>query len=65
MSTTPPCNWPRGLDRIAVYVALWALDRIYGGDCETDVRKDFPGEEVECLGCDATRIRVHLRGLLA
>ena len=58
------CNWPRGLDRVAAYVALWALGRIYGPDCETDVREDFTGEEVHCLGCDATRIKVNLRELV-
>lgn len=53
--------WPL-LDRIAARLAIWALQRIYGDPCETDVRGDFPDEpNIQCIGCDATRIVAHLR----
>jgi hypothetical protein len=53
------------LDRIAAHVGIWALRRIYGADCPTDVQDDWPDDpNVRCLGCDATRMVSDMRGLL-
>lgn len=47
----------RGLDWIAARLGCWALRRLFGADCETDVRDDFPGEDVGyCASCDAKRL---------
>ena len=44
-------------DRLAAAVGIWALRRLYGADCPTDVRDDFLGEDVGyCLSCDAGRL---------
>jgi hypothetical protein len=48
------------LDRFAARVGIWALRRLYGADCETDVNADFPGEGMYCISCDAKRIILSL-----
>jgi hypothetical protein len=53
------------LDRIACYLGIWALRRLYGADCETDVRDDFPGEAVNCISCDAKRLVVDMQECLS
>lgn len=54
------------IDRIAVILGTWALRSLYGADCETDVRDDFPDEPgLTCLSCDAKRIVTNMRGLLS
>lgn len=50
------------VDRLAARVGTWALRRLYGADCETDVLDDFPGDTtVRCLSCDATRLVEHMK----
>ncbi len=52
-------NWINSfIDIVAVKVSIWGLRRLFGADCETDVRNDFPEGYVElyCLSCDAKRI---------
>ena len=45
------------LDRIAVYMGIWALRRLFGANCKTDVHDDFPGEpNLVCPSCDAGRL---------
>jgi hypothetical protein len=51
------------LDRIACRVGIWALVRLFG-ECDTDVLDDFPGEGLNCLGCDATRVIKSMREVL-
>lgn len=43
------------LDRVACWAGIWALRRLYG-ECDTDVLEDYPGENLSCIGCDATRM---------
>jgi hypothetical protein len=52
------------LDRVACYLGIWALRRLYGADCETDVEEDWPGEGMVCLSCDARRLVVSMSELL-
>ena len=52
------------LDRVACRVGIWALRRLYGADCETDVRDDFPGEKVDCISCDAKRLVENMQEIL-
>lgn len=54
----------RLLDRLAALLGIWALRRLYGADCDTNIRDDFPGEDVHCLGCDATKIVNHMREIV-
>jgi len=51
------------VDRIACRLGIWALRRLYG-ECETDVREDFPDEKLECAGCDATRMIRRMQELI-
>lgn len=54
----------RTIDRIACLVGAWALTRLYGSDCETSVKEDFPDQPElwdNCLSCDATRIRKNMQ----
>lgn len=45
------------IDRIACHVGTWALRRVFGADCETDVREDWPDEpNMYCVSCDAKRL---------
>ena len=45
------------IDIIAARVGVWALRRLFGGDCPTDVRDDYPGRsDFACLSCDAKRL---------
>ena len=54
------------LDRLAVFVTIWGLRRIYGADCATDVREDFPdAPELYCISCDAGRLIRNMREILA
>jgi hypothetical protein len=54
-NTTDEAAWPV-IDRIAAWVGVWALRRLYG-ECATDVREDFPEDpDVVCIACDATRL---------
>lgn len=56
--------WPL-LDRIAAYAGIWALRRLYGADCLTDIREDFPDDpDVQCYGCDAKRLVEHMRTII-
>lgn len=57
MSETRRCSYRIGIvDRIACSVGIWALRRLFG-ECETDVRKEWPDDpDVQCIGCDATRL---------
>jgi len=57
-------NYGNLMDRIACRFGIWALRRLFGADCEIDVRKEFPGEDVECLSCDATRLVKSMREIL-
>lgn len=52
------------LDRLACHAGIWALRRLYGADCQTDVRDDFPGERTDCLGCAAKRLVMSMQELL-
>lgn len=57
-------SWPL-LDRIAAHVGTWALRRLYGADCQTDVLDDFAGDTtVRCLSCDATRLVAHMQEII-
>lgn len=52
------------LDRLACRLGIWALRRLYG-ECATDVRDDFPDEpDLQCAGCDATRMIHRLQELV-
>lgn len=51
------------IDRLACRVGIWALQRLYG-ECDTDVRDDFPDEKLECAGCDSTRMIRRMQDLL-
>lgn len=63
MTTVDP--WPL-VDRVAAYIGVWALRRLYGANCETDILDDFPGDtSVRCLSCDATRLVKHMREILS
>jgi hypothetical protein len=55
---------PDVLDRIACRLGIWALRRLYGADCATDVRADFPGEDLDCISCDAKRLVESMREIL-
>ena len=45
------------LDFVAIKAGVWALRHLYGADCETDVRDDFPDDPVlQCISCDAKRL---------
>lgn len=45
------------VDWIAARLGAWALKRLFGADCPTDVRQDFPDEpDARCLSCDAKRL---------
>lgn len=52
------------LDRIACLVGIWAFRRLYGADCRTDVRDDFPDERANCLSCDAKRLVTSMQEIL-
>lgn len=52
------------IDRLACVVGIWSLRRLYGADCDTDVRDDFPSEKIDCLGCDAKRLIESMREVL-
>lgn len=56
--------WQNFVDGIACRVGIWAIHRLFGEDCETDIRDDFPGENINCIGCDATRIAAAMRDIL-
>jgi hypothetical protein len=52
----------RLLDWVARRLAVWALRRLYGADCRTDIREDFPDEpDTICLSCDAKRLVKHMQ----
>lgn len=58
----PP--WTFG-DRIAARVGMWALQRLYGANCKTDVRDDFPDDpDIECLDCYATKLVADMKEIL-
>jgi len=45
------------LDRIAVIFGVWALRRLYGANCDIDVRDEFPDDpSLQCISCDAGRL---------
>jgi hypothetical protein len=45
------------IDKLAARVGIWALRRLFGADCSTDVRDDFPDESnAHCMSCDAKRL---------
>ncbi len=52
------------LDRIACRAGIWALRRLYGANCAIDVRDDWPGENLECIGCDAQRLVTSMQEIL-
>lgn len=53
------------VDRIACWLGIWALRRLYGADCETDVRDDWPDEpDLNCISCDAKRLVTSMQEIL-
>lgn len=51
--------------RLAAYIGIWAVRRVFGLGCETDVRDDFPNDPtVQCIYCDAARVVAHMKDLL-
>lgn len=59
-----PVMWSNFVDGIAGRVGIWALRRLFGADCPTDIKDDFPGEDVACISCDATRLVAAMRDFL-
>jgi hypothetical protein len=54
MSETSACVLPWRY-RVVAWIGAKALRFLYG-TCASDVHDDFPGEDVRCSGCDATRL---------
>ena len=50
-------------DYWALRLGIWALRTIYG-ECKTYVWDDFPGEDVKCASCDATKVIRDMREML-
>ena len=47
----------RTIDHVAAFIGIWAVKRLYGPGCATDVHDDFLGEPgINCISCDAKRL---------
>lgn len=52
------------IDRVAARLGIWALRRLFGADCTTDVRDDWPDEpNMHCPSCDAKRLVAAMRDI--
>ena len=61
-------SWPRSTyvkyrELIALRLGIWALRTIYG-ECQTYIWNDFPGENLHCASCDATKVIRDMREML-
>ena len=51
------------LDRLLARLGIYILTRLFVPNCQTDIRDDFPGENLVCTSCEAKRLITCLREL--
>jgi hypothetical protein len=53
-------------ERLAAYVGVWAVRRVFGLGCATDVRDDFPNDPTaQCIQCDAARVVAYMKSVMS
>ncbi len=52
------------IDRLAIFLAEWALRRLFGPPCATDYRDDTKGDvdAGTCPTCEAHRLIAYMKG---